>query len=404
MPRILHILLTLMVATWSGLAIATYNAPPNEDAADLEIRCRYGLCEDRDMAQLARYRSFQTGVAQDPALIRGLLAKAPASPELWCDYAEALRERGKDAEGGAAFLHAIDLAPNSPAVLLRAAAAHLVDFRPQDALPLFRRIFEKTPDYPGDNVFGLCARFGVAPEAMLKSVLPPGEPKPAAAYLRFLMRTAKGFADPANAWKWMVSHKLDTPPLASEYANYLLAQKQPEQAFAAWSAKREYARGNRIYNPGFEAESLGQDGPFDWRIDQIPGVASIGIDLIEPHSGSRCLEIRFLGQQNVAFQHVSQQIALSPGVYSFKAWIKTESLTTDRGVHLAVQDLTKGGFLWTSEPSFLGTEPWTLVTGQVAVPPGSPLVRVLLMRNLSTRIDSKIKGFVWLDDFSLTPE
>ena len=120
--RIFSIIISLIVAAWTALAIATHNAPTSTDAADLEIHCRYGLCEDRDMEKLARLRSFQTDVPQDPQQLLGLVRNSPASPELWCAYAEALGEQNRDVEAAEAFRHAVSLAPKSPPVLFRAAS------------------------------------------------------------------------------------------------------------------------------------------------------------------------------------------------------------------------------------------------------------------------------------------
>ena len=400
--RILTLLLAITVAIWSGLAIATYNAPVHSDISDLQIRCKYGLCEDRDMALLARLNAFGTGVAQDPELIRSLLLQAPASPELWCDLAEALREQNKLAEVNQAYANAVKLAPNSPHILLRAATSKLIDNRGSEALPLFRHLFDKAPDYPGDNVFSLCSRFGITSATILAAVIPPDQPKVAAAYLRFLMRSGPT-ANATGAWTWIAAHGLATESLSSEYAAYLLAKKLPGPAFDAWTSKRKYAESNRIFNPGFE-DSGAPGGPFGWRMDPIPGVVGVAIDPNERHSGSSSLRIRFNGQQNIAFSHVSQQTVVTPGTYTLSAWIKTDMITTDEGIRIGIEDVQKpASFQWISDPAFTGSRPWTLVSQQLTIPVGSPLVRVLILRNSSGKIDSKINGNVWLDDVELRP-
>lgn len=405
--RILPAILSLIVAIWAALAIATHNAPSNPDAADLEIHCRYGLCEDRDMATLARLRSFQTDVALDPAQLRALLRQAPASPELWCDLGEALAEQRQNKEASEAFRHALSLAPNSPPVLFRAATFNLLAGSADQALPLFQHIFAIYPDYPAENVFSICSRFGVSTAQTLAAVLPADQPTAAAAYLRFLMRANRA-GDASQVWLWITSHSLSTQPLASEYAAFLLNQKSYGPAYEVWSAGRHTSKLNRVYNPGFELATAAPGPPFDWQFDPLPdGAANIAVDPEQHHSGSHSLRVQFTGKLNVAFSNVSQRLVVAPGRYSFSVWSKTDNLTTDHGIHFAIVDAERPGPpLWISEPDLLGSSDWTQTSASITIPNATPCIRIVLVRTPSEKINSKISGAVWLDDFelrSLTP-
>ncbi len=402
--RVLPAILSLSVAVWAALAIATHNAPSNPDATDLEIHCRYGLCEDRDMATLARLRSFQTGVAPDPAQLRALLRQAPASPELWCDLGEALAERRQDNEAGEAFHHAISLAPNSPPVLFRAATSKLLVGSADQALPLFQHIFAIYPDYPADNIFSVCSRFGVSTAQILTAVLPANQATVAAAYLRFQMRANRA-GDASQVWLWIAAHSLSTQPLVSEYAGFLLNQKSYGPAYEVWSAGRQTSSLNRVYNPSFELATAAPSPPFDWQFDALPnGTASIAVDSEQHHSGSHSLRIQFAGKMNVAFSNVSQRLVVAPGRYAFSVWSKTDNLSTDRGIHFAIVDAERPGPpLWISESDLLGSSDWTQTSASITIPSGTASIKIMITRNSSEKIDNKISGTAWLDDFELRP-
>ena len=400
--RILPVILSLTVAIWAALAIATHNAPSNPVKTDLEVHCRYGLCDDRDMATLARMRSFQTDVAQDPAQLRALLRQAPASPELWCDFGEALAEQRQNKEAGEAFRRAISLAPNSPPVLFRAATANLLAGSADEALRLFKQIFSIYPEYPAENIFSICSRFGVSTTQILGAVLAADQPTAAAAYLRFLMRANRA-DDASQVWLWITAHSLSTQPLVSEYAGFLLNQKSYGPAHEVWSAGRQTSKLNRVFNPSFELVTAAPSPPFDWQFDALPnGAGNIAVDREQHHSGSHSLRIQFAGKLNVTFGHVSQRLVVAPGRYAFSVWSKTDNLTTDRGIHFAIFDAERPGTpLWTSEPDLLGSSDWTQTSASITISSGTPILRIVVARNPSEKIDSKIGGTAWLDDFEL---
>jgi hypothetical protein len=83
--------------------------------------------------------------------------------------------------------------------------------------------------------------------------------------------------------------------------------------------------------------------------------------------------------------------------------MKTDRISTDQGVQLAVVDAERGTLLWKPETSITASRPWTQIVGKFAIPPGGILARIALVRNVSAKIDSKIKGTVWLDDVEVVP-
>jgi hypothetical protein len=113
--------------------------------------------------------------------------------------------------------------------------------------------------------------------------------------------------------------------------------------------------------------------------------------------------VDFLGQSNVAFDHVSQLAVVEPGLYRFRAYVKTEEITTDQGVRFRIADAVSPGRLEVITEGFTLTRDWTEVEQTVRVPAGTGLVTVQVVRQASMKFDNKIRGTAWVDDVALEP-
>ena len=156
----------------------------------------------------------------------------------------------------------------------------------------------------------------------------------------------------------------------------------------------------RLTNPGFEADIT--SGPFDWRfshggnpgwkIKRVEGTAS---------EGKYSLSITFDGKKNGSFSHLRQIVPVEPGVsYRLTAWWKGDGLSTDQGVFPEVYGYDAKG-LHVKGPMLLGTRDWEKVSVEFTAPEGCNAVVLRLRRNPSRKLDNKIKGTVWLDEFKL---
>jgi hypothetical protein len=120
------------------------------------------------------------------------------------------------------------------------------------------------------------------------------------------------------------------------------------------------------------------------------------------HSGSRSLRISFGGEENLNYHNVSQDVILDPGSYRFEAYVRTEGITTDKGIAFHIYDADNPARLDVRTGQLIRTHDWTQLGVAVPVPKDSRRIRVELMRDASERFDNKIKGTVWIDDVKLT--
>jgi len=159
---------------------------------------------------------------------------------------------------------------------------------------------------------------------------------------------------------------------------------------------------SELTNPGFEADMA--SGPFDWRfskrgsgwkVERVAGMAS---------EGSYSLAVAFDGKKNASFHHLSQIIPVEPGVsYRLTAWWKGRDLSTDQGPFLEVYGHDAKG-LHVKGPMLLGTRGWEKVSLKFTTPDDCHAVVVRLRRVPSRKLDNRIEGTVWVDDFKLTAD
>jgi hypothetical protein len=185
----------------------------------------------------------------------------------------------------------------------------------------------------------------------------------------------------------------------------ILQRALASRAAAAWAiyaAGRSdgYPESNRIFNGDFESDPT--HCLFDWRINPTPGT-TIDFDPEVRYSERRSLRIRFQGTANVGEIGVGQDVFLEPGRYRFRAYIRTQDVSTNEGVAFhVVHDAAPKQLDFTTQ-NLKGTNDWTLVECVFDAPPAGGLARVSLTRRPSLKFDNQIKGTVWIDQVRISP-
>jgi len=121
------------------------------------------------------------------------------------------------------------------------------------------------------------------------------------------------------------------------------------------------------------------------------------------------------GPANVRFALASQaprisgsrllrsQTSVTPGPYRFRAFIRTEGLTTDQGIRFRVSDAEVPARLDVILGQFTGTKPWSDIEQELVIPPATRLLQVQVVRESLMRFDNKVAGTAWIDELRLEP-
>jgi tetratricopeptide (TPR) repeat protein len=338
-----------------------------------------------------------------PATLQGLedaLRANPISPYRWIEAAEGYDLAGDSAKALFCLHRAEQLGPNLPPIWIRAAAFY---FRLGDAgqgLKMGARAQAITPD-ADEFLFQYYDRFAPDTGTVLEALA--GDSRASLAYFRHLL--AKGTPEDVDL-AWAQLEKLGAANLAQRvrYVDFLLARRRFEAAQTVWAAagaaggQTGYPGLNRIYNGGFEAEPTGS--ALDWKAEANPAV-EMERDQSMVKDGKASFRINFLGNENVRFHHLSETAVVTPGRYTFSAWLKTDVITTDEGVRFCIADAESPANLSIQSEVTRGTVDWTEVRILLTVPPATHILNISLCRNPSLKFDSKIAGKVWIDSVSL---
>jgi hypothetical protein len=338
------------------------------------------------------------------AELKRAVGTEPASAYAWADLAEALGKGADRRLANECVQRAVEAAPNSPAILMRASNLALASGDYEAAGAYLNRILREpdvTQFYPA--VFLTYSRMPVP----LRDVLARGVP-PSAGVAEALLKYATASpraADAGAAWNWIARHGLETDELTGDYLTFLLSHGQERAAAETWAAlnaatAKDYRRSNWIFNGAFETAP--RPVPLDWQIDGTGDVEVLRSPLA-PHDGNWSLELRFPGIKNLQFEGVHQRTVLAPGKWRASAAIRTDGITTDEGVSIRVFDALQSRRLDVSTEALAGTHDWTRVERTFEVAPETRIVGVEVFRRRSERFDSKIAGSAWVDSLALTP-
>jgi hypothetical protein len=217
-----------------------------------------------------------------------------------------------------------------------------------------------------------------------------------------------GVPDPnyPKIWPLIVERGYVDDELAEHYVSYLLKKSTPDAAWQAWTlyASRQESRypdANLVFNGGFERKST--LALFDWQMWSNGSDAEVSVDDSIRHQGNRSFRIHFGGKTNINYNATTQTVGVSPGTYRFRAFIRADGLTTDRGIEFQLSDAENWARFHAQTQQVTGTTDWALIEQTIRVPQGVRLLNVQLRREASLKFDSNIAGTAWIDDVSLVP-
>jgi tetratricopeptide (TPR) repeat protein len=213
----------------------------------------------------------------------------------------------------------------------------------------------------------------------------------------------------AKVWQALVALK---QPIGVDYVLAYLGMlfshehRQIAQAQQVWQdfvatnpEMAEYvAPNNLVVNGGFERDVL--DGGFDWRHVERSYV-KLAQESAVFHGGSRSLSVSFDGSDIQDFG-IFQYVAVKPNSrYRLQAYIRADNILGSSGPRLAVSDPYDASRRFYTSDDILGSSLWSAQTGNFSTGPDTHMVAISLLRDPPY---DPIKGHLWLDDVSITPE
>jgi hypothetical protein len=369
--------------------------------------CSIGLCPEEFSAERIReLEQFGNSRYSSYALLelKRALQFDSSSAYAWADLGEA-EMNAKNLEAARyCFQRSRARGPGNPVILFRAAN---FDFQSGDDAGALRDLgtLLRNPEFLSyyDQAFLIYSRMDLPIERILEQGIPDTSIA-ADAFLRYWINS-NGLQQAASIWKWLPGHAPADDKLAGEYISFLIRNKNENEAAEIWQAftasqMPDYRKTNYVYNGGFEQAP--RPSPLDWGVDSVKDVLVTRVQSAA-HDGDWSLRLLFEGLENVEFHQVMQDIVLEPGHWQFKAFVKTDQITTDQGATLHLFDTDDPSRLDLQLDSFTGNHEWTPVERDFEITSDTKMVRLEFMRHASAKSDNKITGTAWLDSVEISP-
>jgi hypothetical protein len=404
---LLSLLLVACLVEIAREAVAARSAENNSLAALYRAR-RWDPSNPTYPVQLALSLAANSPGA-DPREVVRLLEEStrlgPRRADTWASLGGGLESAGRISDAVGAYERALDFFPKSPEINWEFANLLIRAGEESRALAPLRQAILGDPSLR-TGAFDLAWRAGIPHGQILE--ISSVQQDILSAYLDYLVRTHRLDAA-ASVWnRLLISPESFDLDAAFRYFDALFYDHRVDGLTTIWAdlSRHEPARihwrpgnANLVTNGGFEDPLV--NGGFDWRTSVVEG-ADIGIDTLSVHNGTRSLFARFDGTRNLDFEHLLQYVAVKPDTsYRFLAYVRAEGITTDSGPRIAIYDAFDRKALSLETENLLDSTDWREQGLAFHTSPHTNLIVVQVARPPSRKIDNRIAGTLWLDDFSL---
>ncbi|HEX8096904.1 MAG TPA: tetratricopeptide repeat protein [Pyrinomonadaceae bacterium] len=389
---------------------------PNVDEGALDVANKAaGLAPDDPLAHwtVAGLERRSLDPALLPEVVREYERAVSLSPNdyrLWMDLGVAREQAGDVAGGERALRRAVELAPSyaDPRwflgnLLLRAG-------RREEAFAELRRSAEANPQVYRPQIFNLAWQVYGQDARALESAAGQGGAATRAELASYLM--GRGLQDEAvRLWSGLsTAEKKEQRAVGESLLSSLAAAKRYRAAFDIY---RDLApdgpsiQPGQFQNGGFEND-LKPAGttPFGWQIKSTPPQAQVVIDARGGRGGGRALRVQLNAPKTLAFDHVSQLLAVAPSTqYRFECYVRTDDLKTAGAPLFQVFDAGDGSLLAATPPLPAGKNDWRALAVEFKT---TPKTEAVVVRSGRAPCGSDpnvcpVFGTIWYDDFNLQP-
>ncbi len=341
--------------------------------------------------------------AQALAAFQKAVQLDPHRSRFWLDLADAYQEVNDENRQAFALDRAIAVDPRAPEVAWLEANLYAARQDSPIALKQIRTVLESTP-YLAPAALTLMWRINPDIDSNLQQVI-PADSKAYYELLGLLM--SKGETAAAQkTWDAMVHlQKPIERQAVFDYVRYLILQSDVDQAAAVWrqagslsglSAYQPKPQ-NLIVNGDFSLDVL--NGGFDWLYSKSNDI-SLALDPTEVFDGRRSLKIKF-DSRAIEDAGIRQLVPVQPNTtYEFSSYFKATDMEGAGGPRIVVQDAYDQSLYFAGE-EIKDTDDWKQISGTVTTGPNSKLLVVHIQRVPPGR---PIRGKLWIDNLSLTPE
>jgi tetratricopeptide (TPR) repeat protein len=244
----------------------------------------------------------------------------------------------------------------------------------------------------------------------IQALLNQALPATAEAYEQALAFFASAHNANASLEVWRRLISLKKPIVLSKTFSFfqmLIDQDRSDEARQAWiealqaaSLPHELPQNNSlVWNGDFSSDF--QNGGLGWRWENPVGT-SFDFETPPPGHPGRSVRIEFIGGINLDLSEPLEYVPVEPGhAYHFRAFIRTQDITTESGMLFSLSDPNHGNALSVNTDNLVSTNPWTAADADFTTGPQTHFVVICLRREPSRLFENKLGGVVSIADISL---
>jgi hypothetical protein len=415
LPRLLVVAVALLMAVLlSYLSIRNAIAAHDVDLQTLQGYERATRLESGNFRYwylLGRYWQYSLEDADTARAIQTYtvaLSLNPRSADIWSDLAAAYESDGNISGARDAYQRAKRAYPLSPEVAWRYGNFLLRQGELDAAFSEVRRAVEIEPAR-GAEALSRALRVEPNIDLVLDRVLPALTEAYVSA-IRDQLQDAHVF-NAVKIWERLAALHPGLP-LYDSFAliGALTQQKQFADARRVWEQAIVFAgfssladpAGSILWDGGFESGLWG--GGFAWTFPEGVRGVQMSLETREKHSGNRSLRLLFDGKYNLHLAGPCHDVLVEPSTaYSFSAWVRTLSISTDQGIRFQLTPVGAPGASAALTEEVHGSQPWHRVAMPWTARKDVREVQVCVARLPSREADDKIQGMAWVDDVALIP-
>lgn len=295
---------------------------------------------------------------------------------------------------------AVSLWPNRPLLAWKVALLYSRFGYTDRALDALRSVVENEPN-SAYRALTIALRLVPDPNIAIMRILPGDDfhidgRDDIVWHLLRIVRDQKQIELGSAIWKQFSDKAKSNRIFVLYYVEWMASKGMREEAVNAWREFRGLWKSDTIVDPGFEEAGL---GGLAWRIHKQDGVTAER-SKSRPHSGNQSLHVKFSGTENVDYQNVRQFIPVEPGAkYKLGFYWAGDNITTRSGPYVAVREIPGGNIARTERK--WGLWSWEEIVLEFQVAEGAEIVELYIARSPTDALDNKIRGDLWLDDFTL---
>jgi tetratricopeptide (TPR) repeat protein len=360
--------------------------------------------------RLGRFRQWNFAHPDPGAAVQDYeraVSDLPLSPYYWIDLATAYEQNGDINKANAALQRAEADYPVSGEVAWQYGSFLLRENQAQRGLQEVHRAVASDPSLIPLAI----SRVWISTHkvnVLLDRVLPQNT----SAYFQALdfFQSTNDLDSALLVWRKLLGlHQPFALPNVFGFLDQLITADRATDATAVWT---EAVRACGIpYEPQLGSSLIWNGrftGPFSngglgWRWNSPVGV-EINFDDPRIAAPARSVRLDFGGGNNTDLEAPYEYVPVHPHTkYEFHAYLRTQGITTESGMHFAISDPNHRGAVEVTTDNLTGTHPWTAADAEVTTGPDTHFLIVRLYRPPSRLFDNKLAGTAWIADVSLTP-